>query len=471
MKKILLLMMLALSAAGVHAQDVILLPTGLKTERAGRNLAVGMTLDLAELHLKSNMSVTITPVLTTPEGERCELPPVTVAGRSRYYMMKRNGDEAAKGAMYYRYAKDMKPLEYTALTPYKPWMRTADLGIETQTEGCCGKGLGSGAVAVGTLKLDKAAMTAGYAFVTPKTEGTKIRRKEGRAMIDFKVNQTVILPDFGRNPGELAKIRQSIDEVRDDSDTNIISLSITGTASPEGDYANNERLARGRTEALADYVGTLYSFPGDFIKRRWVAEDWDGVRRFLEDNPSFEDRDAILAMIDSETDPDKRNDRIRERYPVAYRYMLENVYPPLRHSDYRIEYEVRSYTDPAEIAEVFRTKPGNLSLQELFLLANTFPEDSDEYGDVFETAVRLFPGNEVAALNAAFAGIRRGDYVGAARHLENAGDSPEATYARGLLAANTGDFEKARQLLEEARRLGVSQADSALHNLTLMESE
>lgn len=453
------------------AQDILLLPSDLKVERADRNLAVRMTLDLGSLPVRNNMSVKITPVLNGADGERCELPPVTIAGRSRYYTMKRNDNDLTKGAMFYRHSKKMHPLTYTAMVPYKAWMRTAELAMETETEGCCGKGLGSSIAAVSTLKLDKAAMTAEYAFVTPKTERTKIRRKEGSALIDFKVNQTVILPEFGRNPGELAKIRQSIDEVRDDADTRILSVDIHGYASPEGSYFNNERLAKGRTEALADYVRTLYNFPAGMMKTASTAEDWEGVKCFLQDNPAFANRDAILAIVNSDIDPDAKNDRIRVEYPVEYRYMLENVYPPLRHSDYRIEYEVRSYTDPKEIAEVFRKRPANLSLEELFILANSLPEGSDEYADVFETAVRLFPESETAALNAAFAGIKRGDYVGAARHLENAGNSPEATYAKGLLKANEGDLETARQLLEEAKALGIPQAEGALKSLSIMEAD
>lgn len=454
-----------------EAREIILLPTDLKAERADRNLAVGMTLDLGTLPVGSNMSVRITPVLNGAGGERCELPSVTVAGRSRYYTMKRNDNPASREGMFYRHSRKMSPLNYTAMVPYKAWMRTAEISIETEAEGCCGKGIGRSAVAVSNLKLEKTAIEAGYAFVTPKAERMKIRRKEGSALIDFKVNQTVILPDFGRNPGELAKIRQSIDEVRDDADTKILSVDIHGYASPEGSYANNERLAKGRTEALAGYVRTLYSFPAGMITTASTAEDWEGVRRFLLDNPAFENRDAILAIVDSDIDPDSKNDRIKAEYPVAYRYMLENVYPPLRHSDYRIEYEVRSYTDPKEIAEVFRTRPANLSLEELFILANSLPEGSDEYADVFETAVRLFPDSEVAALNAAFAAIKRGDYVGAARHLENAGDSPEATYARGLVKAGEGDYEGARTLLEEAKALGVAPAEKALQSLSILEAE
>ena len=61
----------------------------------------------------------------------------------------------------------------------------------------------------------------------------------------------------------MAKIRQTIDVVRNDADTRITALSIKGYASPEGSYSNNVRLAKGRTETLKNYVQSLYAFePG-----------------------------------------------------------------------------------------------------------------------------------------------------------------------------------------------------------------
>lgn len=472
MKKLILSLCAALAAIACHAEGISVIPGDVRVERAGRNLAVGMTLDMAGLPIKSGMSLTVTPVLTSQEGKRLDLPAVTVAGRSRYYNLKRERDALASDGRFLRHSKGMAPLDYAVMIPYESWMRDAGLSIETNAEGCCSKDLGMTSTMLETLSLTGSmTMQADFAYVTPEAEAVKVREIEGSAYIDFKVNRTDILPNYGHNPGELAKIRASVDAIRDNSDTGIRTLTITGYASPDGPYRNNERLAKGRTGAVADYVSTLYSFPPGTVTTSWVAEDWDGVRRFLRDNPSFGDRDAILSLVDSGDDPDSIDSRIREGYPVAYHYMLENVYPPLRHTDYRVEYEVRSYTTVEEIERVFRMRPADLSLQELFVLARSYPEGSDEYSDVFETAVRLFPDSEVAALNAAFVEMGRGDYVGAARNLARSGDASEAVYAQGLLSAFEGDLAKARELLEEAQRLGVEEAESALENLSIMENE
>lgn len=452
---------------GVFADTVIMMPEDIKVERTDRNLAVGMALDLGKMKVRSTQSMRIIPKLVSGEDENMEfeLPPFTVAGRSRYFTLKRDGYDAGISGQLYRYTSDMAPLQYAAIVPYESWMQNATLVLSSQVEGCCSENEGSSELALQKLNFDKAAFTAQFVFVTPKVEAVKIRDISGQAFVDFKVNQTIILPDFGHNPGELAKIKQSINVVKDNSDTKITKLEITGYASPEGPYSNNMRLAEGRTKALADYVDGLYKFPAGTLTTSWVAEDWGGLRQFLLDNPNFENCKGILAIVDSNLEPDAKDAKIKSDFPAQYKYILENVYPGLRHSDYRVEYVVRSYTSPEEIAEVFRTRPGDLSLQELFVLAGSLPEGSEEYSDVFETAVRLFPDSEEAALNAAVAGMKRGDYQGAIRHLKRAGSSPEAVYARGLAAAYTGNYEEAEKYLKEAQTLGIEAASQALANL------
>ena len=145
--------------------------------------------------------------------------------------------------------------------------------------------------------------------------------------------------------------------------------------------------------------------------------------------------------------------------------MLENVYPGLRHSDYTISYVVSSFSDPAKIAEVLARDPRKLSLHEMYVLAQTLPADSEEYREVFEVAVRLYPEAPEANLNAGVTALSFGDFEKAGRYLAKAGNCPEAVYARAILAARQGDLEGARSGLVEAERLGVAKAADAIRQL------
>lgn len=145
--------------------------------------------------------------------------------------------------------------------------------------------------------------------------------------------------------------------------------------------------------------------------------------------------------------------------------MLDNFYPALRHTDYRVSYIVRSFSDPAEILRIMKSRPQNLDQNEFYVAASGLEPGSDEFTEVFETAVRMFPDDPVANLNAANAAMRRGDLDAADRYIAKAGDSPEAIYARGAIAIRRSDFDTARRYLRQAADAGLSQAEATLTEL------
>ena len=170
-------------------------------------------------------------------------------------------------------------------------------------------------------------------------------------------------------------------------------------------------------------------------------------------------------MIDNDMEPDAREQELKKRYPADYAYLYRKVYPGLRHSDYAVRYHVRTYTDVAEIRRLMKTEPQKLSLQELFLVAQDCVTGSDEYNEVFEIAVRMFPNDETANLNAANTAMGMGDLKNALRYLEKAGDSAEAAYARAVYAALNTDYDMAARLFDGARQKGIGEAVDALKQL------
>ena len=152
-------------------------------------------------------------------------------------------------------------------------------------------------------------------------------------------------------------------------------------------------------------------------------------------------------------------------YPQDYQFMLQTYYPALRHTDYKVSYVIRTYHDPVEILAVMKEHPQNLSLDEFYIAAADLEPGSDEFTEVFETAVRMYPEDTLANLNAANAAMRQGDLAKAARYIDKAGDSPEAIYARGALAIGVRDFETARRYLAEAKEAGLAKAAETLDEL------
>ena len=62
--------------------------SNIELERSGNHLNVGMTLDMSDLHIKSNKSLQITPIVTNG-NEIYQLPAVGIDGRRRSIVHKR----------------------------------------------------------------------------------------------------------------------------------------------------------------------------------------------------------------------------------------------------------------------------------------------------------------------------------------------------------------------------------------------
>ena len=430
--------------------------------REGKYLTVEMNLDLNKLNVDANRAVLLTPRLVNGT-DSLDLPSVGIYGRRRYYYYVRNGIGSISGEneTVYRAAGKPDSVAYNNLAEYEDWMDGATLKFHRSDWGCCHEIL---AEYEGIVGCHREAFFPELVFVQPKAEIMKSRSLSGSAYIDFPVDQTVIYPDYRRNTVELGKIQATIDSVRNDKDITITSVWLKGFASPESPYKHNTDLAIGRTAALKKHIGQLYHFVDSIIQTDYEPEDWVGLRRFVEQS-NIDHRIEILTMIDSDMEPDAKEAKIKRTYPNEYRFMLQNFYPALRHTDYRIDYNIRTFSEADEIRRIMAEQPQKLSLNEFYLVAGKYEPGTDEFTEVFNTAVRMFPNDEIANLNAANAAIRRDDFGTARRYLDKAGDSAEAVYALGALAVREGDIDTARKYLTKAKEMGLEKAASTLKEL------
>ena len=435
---------------------------GAGVKRNAEVMSVTLEMDLGGLELGGDRASLFVPVLRNGE-DSLELPCVGVYGRTRWYQYLRAG-EPLGGAdeTSVRWSERPSTYPYRLDVPYAGWMNGSELLLRRRDYGCCRTLLGERGLALAGYR--EVEYEPEFRYLRPVATGVKHRELSGHAYIDFPVNRTEINPEYRRNPEELRKIIGTIDSIRTDRDVTVSSITIKGYASPEGSYSNNERLAKGRTRTLKEYVEGMYGFGPGFIRTEYEPEDWAGLRRYVEGS-DLPHRAEILSLIDGDLEADAKEARIRRTYPEEYRYLLQTVYPGLRHSDYTIEYTIREYTDVGEIAELLRTSPQKLSLDEMFLLAQSLEPGSEEYDEVFETSVRMYPEDETANLNAANAAMGRRDLKGAEKYLAKAGASAEAEYARGVLKALEGDFEGAESQVEKARGLGMEDTEGVLAHM------
>lgn len=463
MKRILsILITLLIVISGASAQSI----DGVKVEnlqmkRQGEYMAVRMNMDFTTLDMPSNRAVLFTPVIVNGK-DSLELSSVGIYGRRRYYYYVRNDKSIiSESGKNYRASERPENMEYNVMVPYSKWMDGSYLLLHRCDYGCCNKVVDEQFSQMTSFK--EKVFSPQFVYVRPATEMVKTRSLSGSAYIDFIVNRTNINPNYRNNKVEIAKIQATIDSVKADADITLTSVSIKGFASPEGNYANNERLAKGRTESLKKHVQNLYDFAPDFIKTSYEPEDWAGLKNYVIAS-DLENKDEIIKIINSDLEPDKKELAIRT-YGNDYLHLLTNCYPALRHSDYKVEYTIRNYKDVEEIKKVFAESPQKLSLEEFYILANEYGNGARELNDIFETAVRMYPNDPVANLNAAISEMQNKDFASAEPHLRKAGNSPEATYARGLYAAFYKDYDKALKLLTSANKQGVVEAQDAINQI------
>ena len=450
MKKFNLLILAMLAGASSLSARGVVAPVGLDSiqfDRQGDYLMLDMDLNLRPTDVASGRAQVITPLIVTEKGDTIALPSVGVYGRQRYINYLRNDRSALSRSDETTFRADERPMtmDYQAALAYADSLNGCSLVIRRRLFGCANCLVDEKFDSVGGYRELLPPMRK-LIYIDAEDTGPIIDTLAGSAYIDFIVDKTYIDPNYRRNPQELMRIQASIDTVVNDKDVKITGVWLKGFASPESPYSHNRELAIGRTEALKEHIGQLYDFGGDIIETDFEPEDWAGLRAAVAAS-NIDNRDAILEIIDSDMAPDPKEALIKKRFPKEYRFMLANFYPALRHTEYRVTYEVKRFDDVDKIREVMRTKPNRLTLREFYILGNACQPGSDEFNEVYETAVRMYPDDPVANINAANAALQRDDLVSAEKYLAKAGDADQAVYARASLAFAKGDYDEAEKLL------------------------
>ena len=385
----------------LHAQEVDGVSVGsLKMDRNGEYLVVEMDVELSRLEVEANRAVLLTPRLVNG-ADSADLSAIGIYGRRRYYYYMRNGAGmlSGDGETSFKAAEKPERVAYHVIVPYAEWMNGAALRLSRRDYGCCNTMLAAQQGLLGHFE-EPVPYTPRPVYVRPAAETVKSRSLSGSAFIDFPVNKIVIYPDYRRNTAELGRIEATIDSVRNDRDVTITSVWLKGYASPESPWTHNRMLAIGRTEALKKHIGQLYRFEEGIIQTDYEPEDWAGLRSYVE-RSNLTHRAEILALIDSSLEPDAKEAKIKRSYPDEYDFLLKNCYPALRHTDYRITYTVRTFSDAQEIRRIMLTQPQKLSLNEFYLAAQACSPGSDEFNEIFETAAGYLREAEKAGIREA----------------------------------------------------------------------
>ena len=440
----------------------------------GDNLYISYTVHLDRRAIARWRGMSLTPAIVHGNNEML-LPSFVVLGPNKDRVLTR---------YYTNHRLDMPNFDidwradnavlYTVNVPFQQWMEDAQLVIHREIQTYRARSTFDMFALNNRVELEpRVAYQAQprVEIVIPARE-PKILDRSGQAFLDFPVGQSTILPNFRRNPVELARIQDEVRRVVSNPDAELQRIYIRGFASPEGTAASNQRLSEARATALQNHLRNMFGLPASLFRASGGGEDWDGLVRLLNENRvHVPNQDRILQIIATEFDLDRREQQIRAASPNGWAIMLRELFPDLRRADYRIYYTIRDYELEDAITLIDRN-PGDLSHYEMFLVAEHYGRGSERANLIITNLIlQHFPNDELAHNNAAALMIQRGDLALARAHLARAGDSAAALNNRGVLELLEGNLERAEDYLARAQAAGSEDAPHNRNELRLVRED
>lgn len=176
--------------------------------------------------------------------------------------------------------------------------------------------------------------------------------------IDFEVAKTDIKPELGENAKEIARIKENLASLMQNEVFDLDSISINATASPEGSYELNSKLAHNRSVSVSKYFTQYIKQYRDSLERergfsmvvgegmeetivgqetlpeikltpRSTPENWEDLAEYIRQDTVMTD-EAKNEYFDhhDKHKPDVREAKLKN-YPW-YAHMKKNIYPKLR---------------------------------------------------------------------------------------------------------------------------------------------
>jgi tetratricopeptide (TPR) repeat protein len=443
----------------------------------GDSLYIKMEFDVPvkDLKIGSRRSLTLIPVLEGASG-RLTLPPVQVNGKNRHKAYRRTRSlekkQRAEEEFYAVMRSDNRSvIRYNYEIPYQEWMKDARLDIIEDLCGCAGTNKGSTRNRVfDNVELENIDIyipQPQLSYLRPQAEAVKKRNEIKDVYLDFQMGSAVIYRMLNNNASELESIETMLREIRGDKNIQVQGIRFTGYASPEGSIASNLRLSDLRARSMMNYLMPKLAQQDTSIKAEGGGEDWVNLKKLLEAS-DIKDKDRLLDIIRQCGTTDACEQKMKTiANGVPYRQMATEIYPKLRRTVCSVDYTVRGFT-VEEAREIIKTRPQQLDLNEMYMVAGEYEQGSPEFNEVFEIAVRMFPEDVNANLNAASSALARRDVASAEKYLSKVKIRtriPEYDNSMGVLCLLKGEYEEAEQYFEAARQAGVEAATANLEEL------
>lgn len=422
------------------ADNFTVVPNPLETQAGKVPATINGT--FPEKYMKKNAVVTVVPELRyagqTAQGKGATFQGEKVMGNDQTISYRVGG-------------------RYTMRTSfdYMPEMQKSDLYLTFQAR-MGGKTVEIPAVKVATgviatSELYRRTILSDGGCIAPDSF-QRVKEEKVEANIKFLINQANLRKSELSN-NSVTEFVNMLKQINADRERlNVRNVEVAAYASPEGGVDFNDRLASKRQDASEEYVR-------DQMKRtkvdaavdaHYTAQDWDGFQRLVAAS-DIQDKDVILRVLNMYTDPQEREQQIRNM-SAGFQELADGILPELRRARLTINYETIGRSDN-EIKTQYADDPVKLSPDEL-LYAATLTDDAAQKEAIYKKAAEIYDRDYRAYNNLAALALAKGDQATAEKYLNRAisldKNAAEAQANKGIIALLSGDTETAESLISRA---------------------
>lgn len=417
-------------------------------EYKGGKIEVVFEGNFPEKYFGKKMTMTVTPVLTTADGKTYKAEAVNY-----------QGEKVKENNTIIKYKVGGKYTQ-TATWDYVEGMENGVITLEAAGN------YGKKEYTLEPIKVLEGVnitpllvtVKAGTDDLKPAITADKFQRiieETTDAQIKFLVNQSNIRSSEKKTEAIVA-LTKAIKEAKAAENKEFKSIEISSYASPEGELDWNEKLSNRRGEASSKYINReLKKLKASVnIDSKFTAEDWDGFQKLVEAS-SIEDKAVILRVLSMYTDPQQREQEIKN-IAVAYKAIAEEILPELRRSKMTLTVNVIGKSDE-EISKLAKEDAKQLNVEEL-LYAATLVADNAAKVEIYTKATEIYANDYRTFNNLGMALYAQGKCEEAARcfakALELAPNCPNVNYNNGLIALCKKDIAKAEEFFGKAGGVG-----------------
>ena len=285
-------------------------------------------------------------------------------------------------------------------------------------------------------------------FPSPEMQ---LRDTKGDVKLTFPVGKSTLNMSLGDNRVEMDKLLAQLREIEENPDMAIKSFTISGTASPEGNYNSNLRLSKDRMEAAMDVIlqglapATRKSMD---VKTEASVASWNDVAALLKADGHVDEGDAVAKIVAN--NPKNIARQSAQIYALPFFGLIKTEYlPRLRNVQYEFVTSRYRYLTDGEIKDLYATNSKDMSRYEFWRLYTQ--ADSTDREAIIRKALEIHPRFLVGATDLAAILLDRGEGdVNLIQPLldKAKGEVPdEARLNQGIAYLEDGQYTRADSIL------------------------